>query len=196
MTIFPGAVTMGKAFEQCRCVEQRAMNDLESFFRQMSWDGRFVITDKGRLSYKLQKTVGDVLINSQRTAETVGVEVKAEEENKHGNFFFETWSNRSRWKPGWMSGLDADVLCYYFIKEQELYLINLEKLRIWAFTLPERQRTQNIYHFPEKPQSKYQQLNDTWGRCVPISVVGEYVGFRKYTYCPFSETWVIAEREK
>jgi len=67
-----------------------------------------------------------------------------------------------------------DILLYYFIKERLLYSIDFFKLRSWAFM------DGNIYKYPEKPQGKYSQLNDTWGRCVPIIAIEKEVGLRKY----------------
>ena len=49
--------------------------------------------------------------------------------------------------------------------QDRLYFIPFKKLRRWAF------HDHNIYKWPERKQGKYQQLNDAWGRCVPIDVI-------------------------
>lgn len=157
------------AFGQARAVEQRSLAVLRPFIQQRAFDGQYVITAKGPLAPVLQKSIGDVLYNSD--AETVySIEIKAEMSNKHGNLFLETWSNRSRFTLGWMFTLNADLLLYHFLEENELYVINFERLRKWAF------HEGRIYSFREKCQEKYQQLNDTWGRCVPIIVIQRDVG--------------------
>ena len=98
------------------------------------------------------------------------VEIKAEEANEYGNFYFETWSNLSRLTLGWMYTLRADVLLWHFLREDVAYAMNFPKIQHWAF------RKQRIYAFPEKPQKKYTQMNDTWGRCVPIEIIKREVG--------------------
>jgi hypothetical protein len=161
------------AFNHACLVETRAMEDIVPFLKRISLDGRYVLTNKGNLSQELQKMVGDAVLNSH-DGRIWGVEIKAEESDRHGNFFFETWSNRKRFTPGWMFTLRADILLYYFIKERLLYSFDFFKLRSWAFM------DGNINKYPEKPQGKYSQLNDTWGRCVPIIAIEKEVGLRKY----------------
>lgn len=157
------------AFDVARTVEQESMRILRPFVRQRAFNGQYVVTTKGPLSRMLQKTVGDLLYNADE--ETVySAEVKAEQSNKHGNFFLETWSNRSRFTPGWMLTLQCDKLLYHFIDEDELYAIDFNRLREWAF------HAGRIYEFPEKIQGKYVQMNDTYGRCVPIAVLVRELG--------------------
>jgi hypothetical protein len=173
------------AFSECRKIELAGMRELEIFFGEQSDNGRFVLTNKGRLSKFLQETVGDVLINNGD--KIWGVEVKVEKENKFGNFFVEYWSNLSRFNPGWVLKLKTDILLYYFFDSKELYSISFNKLREWAFCKPSKKIFNNgreyvgrIYDFELKPQKKYDQKNDTWGRCVPISIIEKEVGFKKY----------------
>lgn len=152
------------AFDDARKIEQRSMDILRPWIRQRAFNGQYVLTSKGPLSRELQSSVGDVLYNSD--ADTIySIEVKAEEHNRHGNFFLETWSNRARFTLGWMFTLRADLLLYHFVEDDELHVLPFQRLRKWAF------HDGRIYSFPERRQSKYDQLNDTWGRCVPIGVV-------------------------
>jgi hypothetical protein len=51
------------SFERCRSIELRAVSDLIPFLKAKALDGRFVLTNKGRVSEFLQKTVGDALLN-------------------------------------------------------------------------------------------------------------------------------------
>jgi hypothetical protein len=53
------------------------------------------------------------------------------------------------------------------------------KLEEIGISRKQSSRWQAIADIPE-PQGKYSQLNDTWGRCVPIIAIEEEVGLRKY----------------
>lgn len=171
------------SFEKAKNVELRSMQILTRFLDER--ENKWVATNKGPLSRFLQQVLGDFIINTAKQ-ECWTVECKAEEENKYGNFFLETWSNRNLESreshgergsnPGWLHKLRADLLFYHFLKEDELYIINLFRLQQWAFG--HSGKAGRIYAFPERAQSKYSQLNDTWGRCVPISVIRDEVGFR------------------
>lgn len=159
------------AFEQAKTVEYESLQILIPLIESRSHNGQYVITDKGRLSKELQKRYGDVIMNN-KSGEIITIDLKAERENIHGNIFLETWSNLQRYNPGWMIHLDIDLLLYHFIKNDELYCIDFLALRKWAF------QDGRIYRFPEKPQSKYTQMNDTWGRCVPIYVLEDEINMR------------------
>ena len=167
------------AFDSAKKIELRAMEDVLPWIGLMSLSGQFVLTEKGRLSKELQKVAGDILYNRKSDGALLCCELKAEEENKYGNFYLETWSNRSRFNLGWMFKLDSDILLYYFLEEKDLYVINFVKLRKWAFGA--NGNAGRIYAFPEKPQNKRAQLNDTWGRCVPVSVIENEVGFHHFS---------------
>lgn len=160
------------SFEKCRATEERSMELLRPYIESHSFNGRFVVTGKGPLARDLQKQAGDVLVNTDEKT-IYGVEIKAEEENLHGNLFLETWSNRARFTPGWMFASRADLLLYHFIKTNEVWRLDFERLRRWAF------HENRIYDFPEKPQKKHDQLNDTWGRCVPTVVLESEVKARR-----------------
>ena len=155
---------MPNAFQQAQTVEEESWAILEPFIQMRSFDGRWVKTAKGKLARELQRTVGDVLMNTDDES-IRGIEIKAEED-KTGNFFLETWSNRKRFTLGWMYTLNADFLFYHFLKDDELYIMNFDRLREWAFW-----NGGPIYRYKEARQRKYSQLNDTWGRCVPITII-------------------------
>jgi len=165
--------------DACR-IEAEGIPDLVSFLEQQSDSGRFVLTAKGRLSEKLQKSVGDAIANVN--SQVISVEFK-NEVKWTGNLFLETWSNRSRRTTGWMVKLDADILLYRFEDKRVLYSIPFQRLCRWAFV-------GNIYRFPEKKQKKHDQLNDTWGRCVPVETVKREVGFREWTFDSSAGQWI------
>src|SRR5262245_34199884 len=157
-------------FDLAKRVEVAGMADVVHFLRAKAKEGQFVLTDKGRLAEFLQTTVGDALLNVA-DGRVLGVELKSEERDGHGNFFLETWSNceHGYQKAGWMITLRSDVLLYYFVAEKRLYSIPFARLWQWAFRLPGKVGPQGrIFDFPEKPQTKYEQRNLTMGRCVPI----------------------------
>ena len=128
----------------------------------------------------IQQHWGDFVL--QTNGEFKGVELKAEQVNKYGNFFLETWSNRKYLNPGWMLKCRAQELFYFFVESGELYTMNLPALQRWAFGTAEREG--QIYKYPEKLQAKYQQLNDTWGRVVPIRALQAIpeLGVKEYRY--------------
>lgn len=166
------------AWHSCCEIEAGGIKDIIEFIRSNSANGQFVVTDKGNLSKELQETVGDVLCNCNNQ-KIWGIELKTETENKHGNLFLEYWSNLSRYNPGWMLKLQTDLLFYYFLKEKELLIINFRKLKEWAFKFDGKNGKGRIYDFPLKKQGRYEQLNDTWGRCVPIQVIEYEIGLKR-----------------
>lgn len=170
------------AFKDASLVEARGMKILLPFLDEQAGRG-LVLTSKGSLARRLQLVAGDVLYNDKNDR-LWAVEIKCEEENKFGNLFLETWSNRNLEdkanhsyhgsNQGWLHHCRADLLLYYFLDSDELYIIDLFSLKRWAFgcaNTPGR-----IYGFDEKPQAKRAQRNDTWGRCVPIAVLNRELG--------------------
>lgn len=154
---------MSNAFAIASGVEKKGMEVLLPYIRERSLNGQLVTTEKGRLSMELQARYGDVLFNA-KNGEVVAVEVKIEQRNKYGNLFLETWSNRNYQmsKRGWLDTLNADYIWYYFLDDDELYIIDFPRLWNWCYVAG------NIYNYPEKEQKKYDQLNTTCGRVVPI----------------------------
>lgn len=174
------------AFEECVLnVEQRSMEVLAPFL--MRHASGVVYTNKGILSQFLQKTIGDAVFNHALTQQMYSAEIKAEETRKRNNFFLETWSNMNLNRrshalrgstPGWMVTQRADLLLYHFLLEDELYIFNFLKLKTW-FYAPDANGHANFERWPERKQSKRDQLNDTWGRCIPIEFLCSHV---KHTF--------------
>ena len=165
------------SFDKTRVIEAQSLAILMPYLLEQS-NGRLVVTDKGHLARFLQDTVGDVMLNMP-DGKLWSVELKAELKNPHGNFFFETWSNRNLEdrashalrgsNVGWLAKLRADLLFYHFINDDDLYIFDFFKLKQWAFGA--NGQPGRLYGYQEKRQSKYPQPNDTWGRCAKISEV-------------------------
>jgi len=145
-----------------------------------------VVNSGGRLQIELQK-IADMFAN--KDDKVVALEIKVEYENLHDNLFLESWSNKSRYNPGWLVKSEADLLIYYFLKEDDAFVFGLQKLKKWAFE--SKLGKWQVANYPEKMQGKYQQLNDTWGWCVPIDVCMKAAGKDKYH--PKREMEEIAE---
>lgn len=161
-------------FDDARKIEAQAMSVLLPFLEEHSSRG-LVLTSRGTLARHLQLIAGDVLYNDENDR-MWSVEVKCEEEQKYGNLFLETWSNRNLEcrhshaergsNQGWLHHCRADILFYYFLSTDELYVLSLFRLKRWAFGFGDTPG--RIYGYPERRQDKRAQRNDTWGRCVPI----------------------------
>ncbi len=163
------------AFHQCQQVEAESFRQLEPLIERRALRGRFVTTAKGRLAADLQKKYGDLLMN-RPNGEICAVEIKAEQQEKYGNFFFEEWSNRSRQTPGWMRTLDVDWLLYHFLRDASsstgiLYCIPFPDLQRWAYETPSRTHAElpgRLQDYELRRQEKWDQPNDTWGYAVNI----------------------------
>ena len=103
-----------------------------------------------------------------------------------GNLFLETWSNLnladrdSHYErgstPGWLVTSRADLLLTYFLDNDDLVTVPFLRLKRWAFSSGPQG---GVYAWPEKPQGRYGQLNDTWGRCVPVEHLVREVGAKR-----------------
>lgn len=146
------------SFEKASLVEQESWEILKPFIAEKAFEGRFVKTAKGPLAKELQKTVGDVLYNSDD--DTVwSIEIKAERRFT-GNCFLEVWSNRKRNTPGWMETTRCDILLCHYLSNDSLYGFHFSQLREWF--------SEHGQQYPLVEQRRYSQLNDTWGRLVRL----------------------------
>jgi hypothetical protein len=169
------------AFGRTRLVEAAGLAILGPFLDAKA-DGRLVMLDKGPLARALQETTGDAIFQGPE-GRAWSVEIKTEEEHT-GNLFLESWSNRNLDSPdahmtigptpGWFLKLKADLLMYYFLDTDNLYVLDFFKLKQWAF------REWRIARYPERPQGKRVQMNDSWGWCVPVSVLERALGPRYF----------------
>lgn len=165
------------------------VKDVMPLVRKYAHQGQFVVTDKGLLSVVLQKEAGDILFNQYKGEGlvVVGIEVKTDT-TPYYNFFLEVWSNRSRETVGWMHTMKCDYLWYYFKGRNTMYSIDLPRLQKWAF------EERNIYKYELKQAIVPKQLNDSWGHCVPITVIEEEVGFKTFLR-RLDGTWELYEKK-
>lgn len=152
------------SFEKCQKIEELGYELIKPYLRQNFSEYVYVNTvERNELILAFQQNFGDLIVKKGKAI--FFIDIKTENEDKYGNFFLETWSNKKRNTPGWFpleAGVKADFVYYVFLKQKLLYILDLPKLRKWAF------EEHNIERYPEKMQNKYDQLNDTWGRCVKI----------------------------
>lgn len=162
-------------FGSARRIEAKGVSYILPLLKERAHDGQLVMLNKGPLARHLQETVGDAIFNSDPDRVWT-VEIKVEQK-KTGNLFLEIFSNRNLDRranhaerginPGWMFKCRADLLFYYFIDTDDLYVISLFRLQRWAFGFDDTMG--RIWRYSQKRQGKYQQLNDTWGAVVPIA---------------------------
>jgi len=146
-------------------IEKKGLIDLMPFLFK-TFNGRIVMTNKGRLSKFMQGNYGDVFVNDNK-GNFLAIEIKVEESST-GNLYLETWSNRAIFpflSRGWLFKTDADWIFYYFLDTKILHIINLKKLKEWAL------KGNRLYDFPEKLQKKNKQLNKTYGVVVPVRIL-------------------------
>lgn len=145
------------AFVKCSEVEKRAMAALIPYANKHN--AQLFMTN-GQMY--IQKVYGDMITKLSDGRHQI-VELKTEQSNKYGNLYLENWSNKTRSTPGWMQICQADWLWYYFIDSNELYQVKFDSLKDWAF------KRNGVDQFKERLQHKTEQLNSTWGWCVPIA---------------------------
>lgn len=176
-------------FDLARRVEAESRRIIEPLL-ELHTDGRYVYTDKGRLAREFQRKYGDALINHKGSKDLLSIEMKAERKARN-NLFLEMWSNGSRYTLGWMAYCDADLLFYHLIESDELCIIKMQSLRRWFWfgigptrsSGTSRIHTPAFVRYPPKRQQEYKQLNDTWGCCVPKTVIRDEVGMRVVNPC-------------
>lgn len=105
------------------------------------------------------------------------VEVKAEAEEKYGNFAIEQWSNYSIRRHGWAVTSEARMLFYIFLSPLQMYKMPMYNV-VWD----------SITRFSDlispsaqgmKPQTKIIQKNDTWNYTPKINPYLAHVGGQK-----------------
>lgn len=180
------------AFDSARTIEAKGMAVLIRFLEERA--ERFVLVEKGPMARHLQEIAGDAMMNiipppghpDAGANRFYSVEIKIEM-RPTGNLFLETFSNKNlddRYRHaahgtnvGWMHKLRCDLLWYYFLESDELYVFDFYKLKRWFFG--GRGEAGAVNRFREVCQSKYSQLNDTHGRIVPLADLHREVGYTK-----------------
>lgn len=126
------------------------------------------------------QTYGDLIVRPPEQSKHMLVELKVEKSGRHGNFFIETWSNRTWFTPGWIFTSKAQRLLYYFLEDDCLYSMCMDDLKSFVFQRNKDNRITAFFHYPEKTQSKYNQPNQTHGLCVPINDLLHSVPVKQY----------------
>jgi hypothetical protein len=102
------------------------------------------------------------------------IEVKGDNYNTTGNYFFETISNASKGTQGCFLYTQADYLFYYFIYTRKLHILEIEPVRYWF--------NYNQSRFMSKFPSTTLQNGELYcseGKIVPIHIVKREVGITK-----------------
>jgi capsid portal protein len=116
----------------------------------------------------IQKYIGDKYVTAPDGVE-FSLEMKAEESNKYGNLFLETWSNYPH-KPGWIVTTRAEYIWYCFLEQRELHQLVLEEVKGWF--------RKNNGSMRELVQRKRQQRNDTRGVGAPIAKLSQLPSYK------------------
>ena len=154
------------AYDDCLTVEAKGQQVISKWL--ISQGCTVVFNNHDARGAEFQ-SFGDLIVVRPEKDKHELVELKIEETNRHGNLFIETWSNKNWWNPGWIVKTKADWLFYYFIEQDELYQLKIEKLRKFIFSTNETGRVDAFAKYQEKPHQKYKQPNQTCGLCVPIT---------------------------
>jgi hypothetical protein len=125
------------------------------------------------------QTYGDIIVKPPHLDHHLLVELKIEQSNCHGNLFVETWSNRAWFTPGWLFTSKAEQLFYYFLEEDQLFVVGMHDLKSFIFQRNAENKLAVLSRYQEKPQAKYKQLNQTFGLCVPIGHLSDSVPIKR-----------------
>jgi hypothetical protein len=154
--------------EKCAIADE-GLRRVDPYLRTISYQGRVVWVSKGKLAAWLQTTCGDALVATSAEGAFVTIELKTERRST-GNLFIETWSNKSRRTLGWLWTLQSDLLCCYFLDIDRMYFVDFPALRTWLKQRDPTTGRLNGLRFKEVKASA-RQLNDTWGRLVPLAAI-------------------------
>lgn len=175
------------SFHECVKLEEESKAILLPDLQEWAKEGTLKFFDKsGDDCYEIHK-YGDCELVSCETGKLVRVELKCERVDKHGNLFLETWSNRSKYRAGWMKTTLADFLVYHFLEDGKAYWIDMHKLKDWFFRKHPTPGHPQLDLYPER-LTRADQPNDTWGRCVPIQDISREVEIKWTTRYPQMET--------
>lgn len=140
------------------------------FYKQYAHDGRYVFVDKGRLKSIMRKRAVDTIVQGKKgTAVCFEEKIVRWPGFVYPAFFLETESCTIEGleSSGWMVYGEADFLFYCFQQENGdllCYLIDFPALKAWFWPLESTFRGHRM-----------STRNRTFGRLVPISVVGVHV---------------------
>lgn len=152
------------SFEQCRAIESESLPKVLKTLNTI-YDC-IIPTDDFKYHLTYQQYYGDYACIKKNILEYV--EVKTETNNKWGNFYLETWSNKPE-NRGWFYKCLADYILYHFLEDNVIYMFDLKKAQEYINNNPDK--------YNEKPQNKYNQKNKTYGLCVPVSDIMKHAGY-------------------
>ena len=173
--------------DSCR-IEASSWPALASWLELQSDSGRCILTTPGKgIRHDIQRLIGDGAFESN--GELVSVEFKVESRFT-GNLFLETWSNRSRFKLGWLYTCQSDLLAFYFRDAADLYAMRTHALKAWVFGTDEERHRGNRHQLKEVKQRKTEQRNDTWGLLCPVYMLtNRYEGITHHRWCLERDGW-------
>lgn len=164
------------SFDHCKELGERGIREIMPLIESLYDFEKIEVVPP---DIELQFQDGDVVVILQGGGR-VTIEAKTEEDWT-SRLYLEEHSNLSTGNRGWMHKSKAKLLFYYFLDRKLVYVIDLERLQRWAIddddTMEEPKG--NRTRLPLKKQGTHDQLNDTWGYCVPIDVIRKEVGIIK-----------------
>lgn len=155
----------------------RMMRDtyLVHFYKEYSFDGRYVFIDKSTCSTLLQKELAVDTVAQCTNGRSICIEEKIEQWPGHQRWNFaleiDSCTTPGRERKGWMHYAKADYLLYAFAYEGDTglnaYLIDFPKLREWFWKLPKRYETHtmdtlNRTRFEKVPIQDVRKAVPTW----------------------------------
>lgn len=144
------------SFKKAKELGDRGEEKVKDWFLKKPW-----VKDVETVSGMKDQFSGKDLFITLNDGSQLSVEVKTELEDKYGNLFLETWSNKSSGRRGWIYTCKSDWFIYQFINESWGYMFETKNLQSWFETC----------NVPEKPQRKWVQNNDSWGRPANIQLI-------------------------
>jgi len=154
-------------------IGDRVVEMVAPLLRARAVDGHVTFLSDDPTTSDKQRYLGDAVLTTT-DGRIITVEIKGEQENKHGNLFLETWSNRQKLIRGWLETSRCNVLVYSFLDERTAYTCFMSRLQGWAL------KEGHVGRYPERKQQAYEQHNDTWGRPVPIAHLRKTVGLKRF----------------
>ncbi len=160
---------------------QRKIRDkiLAPYYARVSYNGRYVLVDKGNLAEKLQREMAIDTIIQLKNNGVLGIEEKIRRwpGYEYQDYALEVMSCTipGREKKGWMYYATCDYLFYCFVQEDEnsliLHSIPFNKLKAWFFDNNRFEKYKSLFT---------KQVNRTEFKIVPIEDVWRAIpGCRK-----------------
>ncbi|MBM3212528.1 hypothetical protein FJZ33_09920 [Candidatus Poribacteria bacterium] len=127
------------------------------------------------------------IVEIGRQERSISIEIKGDTKAHYtGNFFFETISNESLGTQGCFLKSKADLLFYYLIEIDYLYIFPMEIIREWFLKMHKNPAFDTIFHTKKTHtiDSNGNYQHTTIGRCVNIeytlrSLIEQNIQFRE-----------------